>query len=93
METIYHYIMCGHQPTNQYRLKPRNDGISKLTYDNSIAAIDPIVIMVAAIAEAIINLFFSTSLAPIQHTYVYRITIIKTILKHIDEELPILLRL
>jgi hypothetical protein len=86
--------MCGHQPTNHYRLKPRNNGISKLTYDNSIAAIDPIVIMVAAIAEAIMNFFFSSGLAsPQSNIHVNRITIIKTILKHIDEELPILLRL
>jgi hypothetical protein len=31
METIYHYIMYGHQPTYQYRLKPRNDG---MRYEN-----------------------------------------------------------
>jgi hypothetical protein len=33
--SVDHYIMCGHQPTYQYRLKPRNDGISKSTYSST----------------------------------------------------------
>jgi hypothetical protein len=60
-----------------------------------MAAIDPIMIMVTAITEAIINLFFSSGLVSAQsniHTHVYNHAI-KTILKHTDEELLILLLL
>jgi hypothetical protein len=34
METIYHYILYGHQPKFQYRLKPRNIGYNVIKIPN-----------------------------------------------------------